>query len=209
MKGKTLTGKIYEILEIIYMGMIVNALFLIGTLAGGIIFGLGPSLIAANHLSKKYFEGKWDKPMRTFIYYYKKEFKRANRIMLPFQAVAIIYIADVYLLEVIGWNQQLAVNLIFTTISLVLLAYFSLIGPIYTFYDMSGKEFHRTTIQFAFRNSAPLLLGLVWLGICMAISSALPGLIPFLSTGIWIFINQGIYLQIFERNERLLEENKA
>ena len=147
--------------------------------------------------------------MRTFIYYYKKEFKRANRIMLPFQAVAIIYIADVYLLEVIGWNQQLAVNLIFTTISLVLLAYFSLIGPIYTFYDMSGKEFHRTTIQFAFRNSAPLLLGLVWLGICMAISSALPGLIPFLSTGIWIFINQGIYLQIFERNERLLEENKA
>ena len=209
MKGKTLTGKIYEILEIIYMGMIVNALFLIGTLAGGIIFGLGPSLIAANHLSKKYFEGKWDKPMRTFIYYYKKEFKRANRIMLPFQAVAIIYIADVYLLEVIGWNQQLAVNLIFTTISLVLLAYFSLIGPIYTFYDMSGKEFHRTTIQFAFRNSAPLLLGLVWLGICMAISSALPGLIPFLSIGIWIFINQGIYLQIFERNERLLEENKA
>lgn len=209
MKGKTVTGKIYEILEIIYMGMIVNALFLIGTLAGGIIFGLGPSLIAANHLSKKYFEGKWDKPIRTFIRYYKKEFKRANRIMLPFQAVAIIYIADVYLLEVIGWNQQLAVNLIFTTISLVLLAYFSLIGPIYTFYDMSGKEFHRTTIQFAFRNSAPLLLGLVWLGICMAISSALPGLIPFLSIGIWIFINQGIYLQIFERNERLLEENKA
>ena len=209
MKGRTVTGKIYEILDIIYMGIIVNALFLIGTLAGGIIFGLGPSLIAANHLSKKYFEGKWDKPMRTFIYYYKKEFKRANRIMLPFQALTIIYVADVYLLEVIGWNQQLAVNLIFTTISLVLLAYFSLIGPIYTFYDMSGKEFHRTTIQFAFRNSAPLLLGLVWLGICMAISSAVPGLIPFLSIGIWIFINQGIYLQIFERNERLLEENKA
>lgn len=209
MKESTVTSKIYSFFNILYMGMIVNVLFLIGTLVGGVIFGLGPSLVAANHLSKKYYEGKWDKPMRTFIAYYKKEFKQANKMMLPFEAIVIIYYLDIYLLEVIGWNQQLVVNLIFALISLALLAYFSLMGPIYSFYDLSGKEFHRTTIQFAFRNLAPLLLGLVWLGICLAISQALPGLIPFLSTGIWIFINQGIYLQIFERNERLLEENKA
>lgn len=204
MKAQTFVNRVYNLLSILYICAKLNILFLLGTLLGGIIFGLGPSLIASHELAKDYYQGKGSQTIAKFVRVYRQEFKRANSIFLPFELIIVLLLLDIRFINDLNWIQYSIVNNLFLSISILLMSYFTLIAPIYIFYEVDTKRYHRTLIQFAIRNLAPLLLAIIWIGFCVVVSFSLPGLIPFYSFGTWIFVNQGIYLQTFERNERLI-----
>ena len=204
MEKLTTTEKIYRVLSLVYSCAILNVLFIGGVLAGMGIFGFGPSLIASHQLAKDYYEGKWDRPFRKFVAIYKKEFISANRILLPLTGLIIFYLVDIFLLNQLGWMNNQVIAILFLLISFVILTHLNVTAPIYTFYHLESKRFHRTVFRYSLLNIAPSLLGIAWSILCIGVSLTIPGLIPFFSFGAWIFGIHGIYLQSFVRNEELL-----
>ena len=83
--------------------MILNFLWVIGTLLGLIVFGIMPSTVAMFYILRKWIQGNLEIPLiTTFINIYKEEFIRSNKCGLPFFILFLFLSFDLIIL----YNMQ-------------------------------------------------------------------------------------------------------
>ena len=88
-------GRVMHWLRVIVTLVIVNALFVLGTLTGLVIFGIAPAAVAAAALLGRLRSGVVSEHLvRDFITAYRGQFRRANAMGLPFWLVTVLLLVD-------------------------------------------------------------------------------------------------------------------
>lgn len=198
--------KMYTVFSIICSVITVNLMFIIGCLIGGVVLGIGPSLLAGHEIFKRYHLYKEEIPYSVFVKAYKENFVSGNILLFPFLFIFGVLLFDTQLLS----NTKQLNNYTLVTFALVvffLFACLACIVPMYLFYKLSYSQYFIKTIQYLIRNPLPLVESLIWISICICGSSILPGIIPFFSCGLWLFGNSAIFFRMFTRNEQILKQN--
>lgn len=192
----------------VFVMMIINVYFLIYSLAGLIIFGIGPAFRAVSEL---YLDGGDDFRKYSFkrgFGYFKKYFVQAN-----IHALSMILI-----LGFLAYNFYLALQIKFgwmIVVEFLIIAAFILIYGIGIFtwlaltrFDISYKNALKLSVMQFFSNFGRLLL-FVGLNIGLIFATAKwPGLILFLSFGIFVVLNTWISKDWFTKVDDMLAENE-
>ncbi|CDQ20132.1 Uncharacterized membrane protein YesL [Halobacillus karajensis] len=160
----------------------LNALFLIGMLAGGVLFGLFPSIAATLSLTKKWFNGHVTVPLwQTYWQLYKQEWKTANLIgVLISMTGGILYINYLLLKSMDGS--------IFFLVPFAFIALVFLYGLV-ILWVFPLMVYYKGSLQQHIKNAFILGLTKIHLSFGMAVvwfavgyySLKLPSLIPFFS----------------------------
>lgn len=200
--------KLYNGIQFLYFCGTVNFLFLVGVLAGGIIFGFGPSLIAAHQVVKTYHKKESDKVIKEFISAYRENFKLGNQLFLLWFLIAAIIIIDNRIVQQLDINSPV-ISIVMNGLKLILISWGIVLAPMVTYYQLSVKKYFVNALYFVPYHLVGTCLALLWFGICFYGSFLLPGLIPVFSFGIWIVGNMGFYLRFFDENENRLKSMRG
>lgn len=91
---------IYTILEWITKFAYVNLLWILFTLAGGIIFGFYPSTVAMFAMIRDWLRGNPDLPVfKTFWKYFKKDFIKSNLLGIFLNLIIALIVLDVMYIQ--------------------------------------------------------------------------------------------------------------
>ncbi|MGM0855218.1 MAG: YesL family protein [Bacillota bacterium] len=182
MNANGLVSKLNEYLRWMTRLAGLNALFLIGMLAGVVLFGLFPSIYASLGLAKKWFSGNTAVPLwRTYWQLYKQEWKTANLTgMLLSITGGILYINYLLLKSVEGS--------IFFLVPFAFIALVFLFGLV-VLWVFPLMVYYKASLQQHMKNAFILGLTKIHLSFGMAVvwfavgyySLKLPSLIPFFS----------------------------
>lgn len=201
---ETVTNRLQQGFDAVYWVLIVNVLFWVFALAGGIILGVAPAIVTGMELTRRRAEGRLFPVFRTFAAVWRQEFWRANGLLAPFGVALAILVVDLAWIRATG-SAGVPGGLV--TAALVIVATLgSLTSGLYVHYDMPFRAYIVRAARWSLGNLPHvLLLGLTIVLICGA-TYALPGILPFLTAGALVAIPAQLCTAFFRSNERLLAE---
>ncbi|WYP26984.1 DUF624 domain-containing protein [Alkalihalobacillus sp. FSL W8-0930] len=129
MLGQGVTGGIYAVGEIFLFLVKLNVLWLIGTVAGLLLFGFGPSTLAMCDVIRRWMRKEADVPVwRTFWQQYKTYFLRGNGLTFVLILGALmIYVNTTFFIVDSAWV------VIFVRYALFLVAALLVLTALYVF----------------------------------------------------------------------------
>ena len=201
---ESVTNRLQQGFDAVYWMLIVNVLTIIFTIAGGIVLGLAPAIIAGTELTRRRAEGRLFPVLRTYASVWRKEFWRANGLLAPFGVVLALLFID------LAWfraSNSFGAPAVLATIALFIVATLgSLTAGLYVTYEMPfGKYILRAT-RWGLGNSPHMLLLSLSIVLIYGATYALPGLLPFFTIGALVTVPAMLCTAFFRSNERLLAE---
>jgi uncharacterized membrane protein YesL len=178
----------------------VNFLWLLFTIFGLGIFGIGPSTYALVSICRQWVRGNHSLPVFiTFWKYYKESFKESVIISWIYLLGGIVLIVD--LMHVANWYVRVALFVI-SFIYLLSLVY---IFPIMAHYNWKGILFKmKMSLLFSFSClQYSLVLFLVTGGIYWAATTFFPGVLTFLGISFLFYLITWTANQVFTRMETM------
>ena len=192
----------------VFWAMTMNFLWLIFTLAGGVIFGAAPATVAASALTRRRLRGDKVASVREFAAEWRREFLRANAVVAPPLLAAALLLAQVALLftagslaEPVGIATAIAACLAFGLAAIV--------APLYVNYDLPLRSYLPTAWRWMLGNLAHTMLLLIAATAVISASAFLPGLLPFVSIGAWPSLSPALCIGFFTANDRAVAERDA
>lgn len=192
---------IYECMEFITRIAYINILWMLFTLAGLVIFGFGPATAAMFHIVRHWAEGSEPPVFRTFWLFYKKNFIKANLLILPLFIISnILYIDFRYLALIDGmfFNIMLFVFINATILFLVILLY---TFPVFVHFNYTFLKNYKTALAIGFFKPLHTLgmaaaIYLVWRLVIF-----IPGLLPLFPAGLLAYIMMRLAFSAFNQLE--------
>lgn len=193
---------IYTILEWITRFAYLNLLWLLFSLAGGIVFGFFPSTTAMFAVSREWLRGNTDKPLfKTFWDYYRADFWKSNRLGL-FVAVIIALLAlDIFYIQ--GSNELLSWTYapLFAFMLLFILFLFYLF-PSFVHYDIKVRSVIKNSFFLMLINPINNVLILLTLVPLFFLMSLLPALIVIFGGSAYAFVTMWFALHAFSKTNK-------
>lgn len=191
---------LYQILEWITRFAYINVLWVLFTLAGGILFGLFPATIAMFSLVRQWLRGNSDSPvLKSFWQYYKSEFFKSNFLGLFIYVISFIFIFNIFFLyanigELLTWTTAplLAGMLLF----IMLLFY---LFPTYVHFDLSIAQTFKNAILMMFVSPIHTVFILVSLVAFYFIVYLIPALGFVFGASFYCFITVWFSLDVFKK----------
>lgn len=200
-----INGFLMRILNLVYL----NFLWILFTLLGLIIFGIGPSTYAIVSICRQWVKGNDDlSVLPSFWKYYKESFKES--VLISWIYLLIGYILTIDLLYVYNWYLRV----LFLIIAFVYLLSLIFIYPTMAHYNWKGI-FLKMKMAFLFGFSQlqySLVLILVIIISYLVAVRIFPGILVFFGISFLFFIITWTANQIFTRMEMInanyVEDNK-
>ncbi|QGH35448.1 DUF624 domain-containing protein [Gracilibacillus salitolerans] len=147
MLGNGFISKFYFFGETVLLLLYVNFLWVCFTLAGAIIFGIGPSTVAMFTIFRRWAKGEEDIPaFKVFWQTFKKEFKRANGLGLLILLFTYMLYININFLQLDNeWMQQTIKNVLII-VSIVFGIMVAYIFPMYVHYDNKLYNYFKNAI---------------------------------------------------------------
>lgn len=178
----------------------IQAAWLVGALAGGIVLGIAPASVAAAALTRRRLRGEAFGFIRAFADTWRGEFVRANALLVPIAMGGVVLAAE----AVAVTSPPLRVLL--AAAALVAAGLFTVVVPLYVHYDLPLRAYPATALRWMLRNLAGMLL-LACAAVAVGGASWLvPGLVPFVTIGTWSVVTTALCLGLFAANDRALAE---
>ena len=173
-------------------------MWLVFTLLGAGVLGVGPATVTACIVARRYARG--DKVrLRDFARTWRRELVRGNVVILPVLAVAGVLWSNSVFFSAPGFGPARLASLVAFVLALAALTY---LGPMYAHYDMPLRRYLPTAMRFAMRRPhATALLVLVFAALASA-SAAAPILLISISVGAWLHTSTWLCVRFFAENER-------
>src|SRR5690606_33589858 len=92
---ETVTNRLQQGFDAVYWMLIVHVPVIVFALAGGIVVGAPPAIIAGTELTRRRADGRLFPILRTFAQVWRAEFWRANGLLMPFGIAAGILVVDI------------------------------------------------------------------------------------------------------------------
>jgi uncharacterized membrane protein YesL len=188
--------------EVVWMAQL-NVLWIVFTLAGGVVFGLGPATLAAYTLARRHARGETIQVWTEFWNAYRREFGRGSLLVLPVAVLAVVLVGNYLYFAALG--PGMGAWRIATFVALLALAGVgTYLGPLYTHYELPLWGYIPKASLLALTRPASTVLLLFALWAIVYVTVTVPVLAPVISIGAWIYINTWLCLRFFEENEARL-----
>jgi uncharacterized membrane protein YesL len=202
MRPGSLTAKVWEVFDTLTWIAALNLAWFAFTLLGGVLLGFAPSTVAASTLVRRRARGAAVRPLRDFWAVYRAEFVRANALLLP---VALAMGGLLLSWQFFSRGDD-TFSLALSGVALVLLAFCAaaaaVLVPLYCNYELSLRRYVPAALSFTLVNPLLLVLCLATVAGVLALSWVLPGIVPFFSVGLLIYLSTLLSVDFFARNER-------
>lgn len=208
MTSDSLAARLYAASSMLAWCAALNALWLMFTLLGGVVLGIGPATVAACILTRRRMRGE-SIHLRDFASIWRQEFFRGSAVVLPVAAVTVL----------LWWNYAFfsALAPAAGPARLATLAAFAVavgagayVAPMYAHYHLPLPVYPLKALRMALaRPASTVLLLLVFTALAFA-TAAVPLLLLTLSVGVWLQTSTWLCVRFFEENEhRLANRGKA
>ena len=158
--------------EWIWRFMILNFLWVIFMVAGGVVLGIMPSTVATFYILRKWVQGNFDIPIfKTFKDVYKKEFINSNKCGFVFFALFAFLAFDLTIL----YKMEALYSTVLFFVSISFMFFF----PLYVHFEQSNKEYIKNSFIIALSSPFQTLLILISLYILSYIVKGNLGLVLF------------------------------
>jgi uncharacterized membrane protein YesL len=190
--------RIYYLADSILRLVYINILAIVFSLAGLIIFGFFPSLVATFYLMRKWLMGESDLPItKTFVKMYRQSFIRSNMLGLLFVSVSGLLYINLSIADIIPNDL---IHLSYYPIFTVLLVFVScslLTIPISLHYQVTFRSLvkHSFLLLFVRPLLTVLLVGSVVVYILLL--KVVPGLFLFIGISVFAWLVLFYSLKIF------------
>jgi uncharacterized membrane protein YesL len=198
------SAKAYSFFDTLLWIACLNLLWIVFTLAGLGVFGVGPATAAAQILVRRRVRGEATPLFRSFAREYGRNFGRGNGLALP------VMLAGAAL--ALNWNyfarsgdllsQLMAAGVFVAAIFLAAVACH--LFPMFARYELPLPQYLLMSSRFALRHLAGTAILLFVTAAALFASQALPGLIPFFSVGAWLYVTGWLCDRFFTANDESL-----
>ncbi|MDV8147104.1 YesL family protein [Arthrobacter sp. B10-11] len=195
------SAKAYSFFDTLLWIACLNLLWIVFSLAGLGVFGVGPATAAAQVLVRRRVRGEAAPLPRSFAREYGRNFGRGNGLALP------VLLAGAAL--ALNWNyfsrsadlpsQLLAAGTFAGAIFLVAVACH--LFPLFARYELPLAQYLLMSSRFALRHLAGTAILLFVTAAAYFASQSLPGLIPFFSIGAWLYATGWLCDRFFTAND--------
>lgn len=191
--------RLYEAADEVFWAVKLNLLWLLFTLAGGVILGVGPATLAAYAVARRRARNESFHGLSAFLTEYRREFGRGSVLVLPLVGALLLLITNYFYFASMGSAATAArLGTLGALAALVVVTAYLL--PMVTHYDLPTYGYLPKASLFAItRPAASALLLLVFSAIAYAVRSY-----PFLmvaAVGGWIQLDTWLCLRLFAENE--------
>ena len=178
----------------------LNLLVLLGTLAGGVLLGLAPSLAAAVTVSRKRIRGEAFSLVGEFVHSWRAQLRTATLLQLPSGVLMILLTANLWFFT--AQPGATAAVVLLAVAGGIALVYHVLLVAMDAHYELHRRSCRRLAAQFLVRfPGAPLLLGATT-ALVVVVTGFIPGLLPVISLGAWLYVCTALCLSFFAANDR-------
>lgn len=112
------TGRIMQMLQVVWTLVLVNLLFAGGVIVGLVVLGIMPAAVAS---ATVLLRGGDEDTVRTFIRAYRESFRRANLTGIPFLVAAVLLYTDFLVLPHLAGPASAALTALATVVGFVVL----------------------------------------------------------------------------------------
>lgn len=193
--------KAYSFFDTLLWIACLNLAWIAFTCCGLVIFGIGPSLVAAHELIRRHVRGESVPVVRGFARSFARNFVRGNALGLPVVLVAAMLMLNWrFFADGLTIGSQAVAGGIFV-ISLIFAATVCYLFPMFARYELPLPLYFLTSSRFALRHLAGSALLLFVTAAAVFASGAVPGLIPFFSIGAWMYAVGWLCDRFFTQND--------
>ncbi|SEP82129.1 Uncharacterized membrane protein YesL [Virgibacillus subterraneus] len=197
------SGFIYSVLEWITRFAYVNLLWIVFTLAGGIVLGIFPATVSLFAVIRKWLYGEADIPVfKSFWNFYKKDFIKSNLLGVFISGLVILIGIDFLFIEV-NVNDLLRLTYLPLYIYMFLfLLFFFYIFPAFVHYDLKLRKVIKNAFLVMLITPLHSLLIIVSLISIYFIMEAVPALVFIFGASFYAFITMWLCLNAFSKVEK-------
>lgn len=194
------TTRVHDVASLVATVGALNALILVFTLAGGVILGIAPALVASAHCVRERRLGRLGGLAKEFASVWRRELIRANIAILPLLG-ALVALGWSYLVFSVA-GPDATPQRIMTLIALAFLAASAAWAvSICAAYDTPAARVGIVATRLVLANPFASLLQLVVIIALGHASSWFTGLPVFLAFGAWSYASTALALHAFAVNE--------
>lgn len=202
-------SNIYNVLDWITKLAYINLLWIIFTLAGGVILGIYPATIAMFASVREWLHGKSDLPvLKTFWGFYKQDFLKSNLIGLFLNVLFAFILIDIYYIQV-NLNESLSWTYIPLFAFMIFVILFLLyIFPCFVHYDLKIVPLMKNALLIMIISPIHSFLMMVCIVSLIFIAQAIPALFFIFGSVTYAFITTWISQHAFDRiqNKKVLKD---
>lgn len=192
---------IYNVLEWVTRFAYLNLLWILFTLAGGILLGLFPATIAMYAIVRQWLNGNTDLPVLSSYWdYFKQEFKRSNLLGLVIYAVVGFIVLDFFYIQSSPdeWSWTFAPLFAFMLLFLLFLFY---LFPVYVHFELTLWRVFKNSFLLMLVNPFHNLMIIFTLVPAFMLMNALPAVAFLFGGSGFAFITMWICLHAFNRTK--------
>lgn len=176
--------------EWIWRFMILNFLWVVFMVCGGVIFGIMPSTVATFYILRKWVKGDFDfNILKTFKETYKKEFINSNKCGVVFFVIFAFLAFDLNVLYKIEALYSTILYAIVMAVLFFVSMSFVYFFPTYVHFKSSNKEYIKNSFVIALSSPFQTILILIGFGLLYYIVKSNGGLLMFFAIvvpGYWV-----------------------
>ena len=176
--------------EWIWRFMILNFLWVVFMVCGGVIFGIMPSTVATFYVLRKWVKGDFDFHIfKTFKQVYKDEFINSNKCGFVFVAIFAFLAFDLNVLYKIEALYSTILYAIVMAVLFFVSVAFLYFFPTYVHFKSSNKEYIKNSFVLALSSPFQTILILIGFGLLYYIVKSNAGLLMFFAIvvpGYWV-----------------------
>lgn len=179
----------------------LNVFWLVFTLLGGVVFGVGPSTAAAHILVRDRVRGNAAPLLKRFAREYFKNFGKGNLLGVPVLLIAAALFLNWSYFSA-GWDPgSQAVSVALLLVVLFAAGAFCHLFPMFARYELTIPQYFLTSSRFAMRHLAGTAILLFVTAAIAFACRQFPGLIPFFGAGAWLYITGWLCDRFFTAND--------
>nr|WP_221473915.1 DUF624 domain-containing protein [Planomonospora venezuelensis] len=178
----------------------LNLAWIVFTLAGGAVLGIGPATVAAYTLARRHARGESLPLWREFAAVYRREFARGSLLVLPLVAAAGVLYGNHRYFAALGQGAE-PLRLATLAGLIALAAVTAYLLPMYVHYDLKPLACLPRASRLVLARPASTVLLLFVLAAVVSAAGILPFLALALAAGAWIQLNTWLCLRFFAENE--------
>ncbi|MFC0623980.1 YesL family protein [Kribbella deserti] len=196
--------RLYEAADELFWAFTLTLLWITFTLAGGIVFGIGPATVAAYTVARRRASGESFQAWPAYLSAYRREFVRGSLLVLPLAGAFALLVANYFWFATLG--SAAAVPRLITVAALIALTLVSsYLLPMFVHYDLPARAYLPKASLFALTRPASSVVLLFVLASVVYLGNSFPFLGLVLAVGGWIQLDTWLCLRFFAENEARLQ----
>lgn len=181
----------------------LNALWIVFTLLGGVVLGIGPATAAACVVSRARIRGE-RAGAREFAAAWRREWLGGNAVVGPVIGVVAVLWLNLMYFTALGPRGDSA--RVATLVALVVaVAAGAYVAPLYAHHDLPWRLYAPRALRFALARPAQTVILLLVAAAVAAVTAAFPILLVTVAAGAWLHTSTWLCLKFFDENAARLE----